>query len=316
VHAIAEGFSRYDPEVHLTGVILNMVGSQKHRTLLQVGKTIEQLGFIPCCDDLHIGSRHLGLYMAEEAEIPIELAKVIEENCDVEEIISHAQSVKPLPDERYTSEKKSCTARIAIAADPAFCFYYQENLDRLREAGGELIFFSPMNDELPETDLIYLGGGYPELYADELAQGPALKDIKRSGDDGMPVYAECGGLMYLGRGLSGDGEEKSTRWAGLLPVEACMEKRFQALGYTIGTFHAGPSVFTPGAAIRGHEFHYSRLIPDRDARFAITLTKGTGIANGQDGVYTNNCMGAYTHAYFSCTNAEDLIRAALAYKKQ
>ncbi len=313
VHAIAEGFGRHDPDVSVSGVILNMVGSDRHRTILQAGKSVEQLGFIPVTKDLEIGSRHLGLVMGEELRVPEGLASMLEEHADVSRLITIAGTAPSLLKVEDKGSENTGSVRIAIASDPAFCFYYQDNLDRLKRFGAELIFFSPMSDDLPEADLIYLGGGYPELHAHALESGPCRNQIHAASEDGLPIYAECGGLMYLGRGI--DTDSGSARWAGVLPVEAFMEKRFQALGYTIGKSIGGPAVVPAGTPVRGHEFHYSRLVPDKDARFAITLSRGTGIIDGRDGIYVENCMGSYTHAYFSDVMTTGLVRAARDYKE-
>jgi len=312
VHAIAEGFSRHDPDVTVSGVILNMIGSSRHKTILQAGKSVEQLGYIPFTKDLEIGSRHLGLVMGEEHHVPEGLASMLEEHADVSRLITIAKSASPLLKMEDKRNVHTGSVHIAIARDPAFCFYYQDNLDRLKRFGAELIFFSPMSDDLPEADLIYFGGGYPELHAHALESGPCRDQIRAATEDGLPIYAECGGLMYLGRGL--DSDTGSTRWAGVLPIEAYMEKRFQALGYTIGDSIGGPTVLPTGTPVRGHEFHYSRLDPDKDARFAITLSRGTGIMDGRDGIFVENCMGSYTHAYFSDGMTTGLIRAARDYK--
>ncbi|HWQ66722.1 MAG TPA: cobyrinate a,c-diamide synthase [Methanospirillum sp.] len=317
VHAIAEGFKNYDPTIHLVGVILNKVGSARHIEMLRVGRTIEQLGFIPKLDDLQVSSRHLGLLMAEEIDVPHDLARIMEEHCDIPGLIRIAWQAPPIQggDSSHTHHPQQ--VRIAVAHDPAFCFYYQDNLDRLRNSGAELIFFSPMTDLLPPADLLYLGGGYPELHAQSLESGPAREDIRKAGEDGMPIYGECGGLMYLGKGMSEcDSENAWVRWVDLLPAEAFMEKRFQALNYTMGISAGGPSVAPAGTNIRGHEFHYSRMEPDRDAQYAVSLSRGIGISGGRDGMYVNNCMGSYTHAYFSSRFADQLIAAALSYQKR
>jgi len=314
VHAIAEGFSKYDPDVTISGVILNMVGSPRHKTLLQAGKSVQQLGFIPVTRDLEIGSRHLGLVMGEELHLPDGLGSMIEEHADISQLISIAKGAPPLGNDDDNGSVRTGLVSIAVASDPAFCFYYQDNLDRLRRSGAELIFFSPMRDDLPEVDLIYLGGGYPELYAPALESGPCRNQLRTAAEDGLPMYAECGGLMYLGRGLETD--TGSVQWADVLPIDAFMEKRFQALGYTIGVSNGGPAVAPAGTAIRGHEFHYSRLDPDRDARYAITLSRGTGITDGHDGIFVENSMGSYTHAYFSEKMTAGLIRAACNYKEK
>lgn len=317
VHAIAGGFKNYNPDIRLEGVILNMVGSQRHKSLLQTGKQIDQLGFIPVAEDLRVSSRHLGLVMADETEIPNRLAEVIEDNCDVSELIARAQTAPEIPLIKQAEERQENMVRVAVARDPAFCFYYQDNLDRLRSIGADLTFFSPMTDPLPDADLLYLGGGYPELYGNDLESGQAREQIRIAGERGMPIYAECGGLMYLGRGFSDESAKgSSARWVGLLPADTFMEKRFQALGYTIGQ-STGETIVAPrGTEIRGHEFHYSRLDPDRDAMYAIQLSRGTGIVDGKDGMYVNNSMGSYTHAYFNPQYAKALINAARTYKEE
>lgn len=314
VHAIIEGFRGYDPAVNLAGVILNKVGSSRHVEMLKVGHTIEQLGFIPKSDLLQINSRHLGLFMAEENDIPQDLARIMEEHCDIPGLIRIARQAPPITCFSSYPNHTQNRVRIAVAHDPAFCFYYQDNLDKLRQSGGELIFFSPITDSLPSADLLYLGGGYPELHARSLESGVAREEIRKAGDDGMPIYGECGGLMFLGKGFSGENSElEGGRWVDILPAEAMMEKRFQALGYTKGSSEGGISLVPAGTEIRGHEFHYSRIEPDRDARYAISLNQGKGISEGRDGMYVNNCMGSYTHAYFSSQFAQHLIAAASEY---
>src|SRR5690606_13103573 len=157
------------------------------------------------------------------------------EHCDIPGLIRIARLAPPIMGINSSPIQNPEQVRIAIAHDPAFCFYYQDNLDKIRDSGAELIFFSPMADALPPADLLYLGGGYPELHAHSLESGPAREEIRKAGEDGMPIYGECGGLMYLGQGLSGaDSETAGVRWVDLLPAEAYMEKRFQALDYTTG----------------------------------------------------------------------------------
>ena len=316
VHAITEGFQKYNPQVDMKGVILNMVGSPRHKELLQVGRKIDQLGFIPATEKLDIQSRHLGLHMGGETSIPHELTEIIEEHCDVSTILHLAKQAPPIHIEGKEQITSSHAVRIAVARDPAFCFYYQDNLDKLRLLGGEIQFFSPLTDDLPKADLLYLGGGYPELHGNTLESAPARNQIKKAGEEEMPIYAECGGLMYLGKGIDGTQSGSSARWVGLLPVEAYMEKRFQALGYTIGKSKGGQSVLPAGGEIRGHEFHYSRLASEQDAKYAISLTRGKGIDNGLDGIYVNNSIGCYTHAWFSETMAKKLIEAANQFRHQ
>ena len=194
---------------------------------------------------------------------------------------------------------------IAVARDPAFCFYYQDNFDRLKKFGAELTFFSPMTDPLPSCDALYLGGGYPELYADALSTAPAREQIRDAIGDGLPVYAECGGLTYLAQSLEYEGA--TYRMAGVLPAQAIKHDRFQALGYVNATVSASDALLPAGRAYRGHEFHYTALECDRDARFALTLTRGKGICDGKDGLVEHNVLAGYTHAYMKDDFAQALL---------
>ena len=203
---------------------------------------------------------------------------------------------------------------IGVAHDDAFCFYYQDNLDRLRRAGAEIRAFSPVAGEMPEADAIYIGGGYPELHAAALEKSRSTKAIRTLAQDGMPVYGECGGLMYLCGSLETDGKEYGM--AGVLPGRAVMTKRLAALGYVKGTF-SGPAELWPGKlAIRGHEFHYSRVECDDDARFAIRLGQGAGIREGDDGLTEHAAIGAYSHAYFTDAFSRHFLDAAAAFSRQ
>ena len=312
VHAIASGFKHYEPETHLSGVILNQVGSERHKQLLNEKAEIPQLGYVPHNEMFQTESRHLGLLMADETE-NVNTGAIIEETCDISGIISIARSAPPLPIQKQISDSNEGDVRIGVAKDPAFCFYYQHNLDLLSESGGILEFWSPMQDPLPDVDALYLGGGYPELYAEKLESGPGRDNVRRACDNGMPVWAECGGLQYLTRGLSG---EKTYKWAGVLPGDSEMCNRFQALGYVIGKTSGGAQLTDPGLSIRGHEFHYSTVRPGKDARYSILLERGKGIANGKDGLYVHETVGCYTHSWFSKNLAERIITAGKKFRKQ
>jgi cobyrinic acid a,c-diamide synthase len=206
--------------------------------------------------------------------------------------------------------KNGCT--IGIGRDEAFCFYYQDNLDRLSHAGANLIFFSPLRDRLPDVDAVYLGGGYPELHLASLESSPCTRDLPRAAEQGMPVYAECGGLMYLTREVRTD---KTYRMCGILPSTAEMTSRIQALGYVKGTGMGKISYLPSSQGVTGHEFHYSRLDPDTDAQFAISLSRGKGIVAGKDGIISQNALGCYIHAYFTPAFARKFINAAMKFSK-
>lgn len=314
VHAIASGFKNYEPDSTLAGVILNKVGSPRHAELLKIGAQIPQFGFVPKDPSFHTESRHLGLVMGDETttEEPVSL---IEDSCDIPEIITLASSAPPLITQTKESEqdKPSCQATIGVARDPAFCFYYQHNLEMLERSGAKLTYFSPIQDHLPDVDALYLGGGYPELHAELLETGPARDEIRAASDNGLPVYGECGGLLYLTEGLAG---ERTYRWAGVLPGQAEMAQRFQALGYSEGKTTGGTSLTLEGIEVRGHEFHYSFVTPDRDAQYAISLTRGKGIQNGRDGMFVHETVGCYTHGWFSKRFSDTIVKAAESWKKR
>ena len=312
VHAIASGFKNYEPETQVSGVILNQVGSERHKQLLNERAEIPQLGYVPYNEMFQTESRHLGLLMADETE-SCNTGAIIEETCDISMIFSIARSAPPLEIDIQVSERNEGKIRIGVAKDPAFCFYYQHNLDLLSESGGILEFWSPMQDPLPEVDVLYLGGGYPELYAENLESGPGRDDIRRACDNGMPVWAECGGLLYLTSGISG---EKTYKWAGVLPGESEMCNRFQALGYVIGKTSGGTQLTDTGLSIRGHEFHYSSVKPESDARYSIILERGKGIIDGKDGLYAHETVGCYTHSWFSKNQADRMIIAGKRYRKR
>ncbi|HOJ95928.1 MAG TPA: cobyrinate a,c-diamide synthase [Methanospirillum sp.] len=312
VHAIASGFKNYDPDSTLAGVILNKVGSRRHADILKTGAKIPQLGFIPKDSRFHTESRHLGLVMGDETTTD-EPVDIIEESCDIPAILSLASSAPPLTIRMQHAEHPSYRVKIGVARDPAFCFYYQHNLDMLKKSGAALIYFSPMQDHLPDVDALYLGGGYPELHADMLEKGPARDEIRAACDDGLPIYGECGGLLYLTNGLSG---ERTYHWTGVLPGTSEMAPRFQALGYSEGQTTGGTSLTPKGIDVRGHEFHYSFVIPDRDASYAIHLTRGKGIMNGYDGMYVHDTVGCYTHGWFSQRFTDTIIRAAHSWKRR
>ncbi len=319
-HAIVRGFRDYNTHLNLGGVIFNRVGSERHATMINQTRESEHLGFIQKDDLLSMQSRHLGLFMGTEIPDAGRVGDIIGRSCDLGKIKKIAQSAPVLSHTLSHRERNHSgnEVKVGIASDSAFCFYYRHNLDLLEQAGADLVFFSPITDPLPDVDALYLGGGYPELYAKALSSSRSCRQIPGVVDDGMPVYAECGGLLFLTRGIELLGGEKY-KWAGVLGADATMHARFCALGYTKGICRAGiggPDLAPDGIGILGHEFHYSSLRADRDATFAIELSRGEGITDNRDGMYIHNTMGCYTHSYFSETFAEGIVSAAHAYRKQ
>ena len=297
-HALIRGFCDFDPTISCAGVILNRVGSTRHRRMIENFLAIPSLGWIPKREEFSIKSRHLGLMMAYETGSLSELGRIIEEFCDLDAIIACAGKSPGLPPRKKISssgKKRKVRATIGVALDDAFCFYYQDNLDRLRNAGADLVFFSPLHDPLPDAGALYFGGGYPELHLPELEMSKTTRELRSVVDAGMPVYAECGGLMYLSGEIAAD---RTYRLCGVLPAHVEMTTGIQALGYVKGKSIGDVSFLPPSLGIRGHEFHYSRAFPDRDAKFLFRLSRGTGIDSGKDGLVSFNAVGTYTHAYF------------------
>jgi len=314
VHALIDGYRQYDPFLSFSGVILNRIGSPRHRSMIESSLTTPVFGWIPRKENLVVESRHLGLKMAHESGAMADFGEVIEENADLDALITSAALAPPLGTETRSDETgQNIRTTIGVALDDAFCFYYQDNLDLLRRAGAELVFFSPLSDPLPDADAVYLGGGYPELHLPELTSSRCRQDLKRAADSGMPVYAECGGLLYLTEEITSD---KTYRMCSILPATAEMTKQIQALGYVKGESTGSQSILPSGQQVTGHEFHYSRLEPARDARYALRLSRGKGIDAGNDGMTCQNVLGCYTHAYFTRSFAHAMVDAAAKFSRQ
>ncbi|PKG32792.1 cobyrinate a,c-diamide synthase [Methanoregula sp.] len=312
VHAVVRGFRDFDPRVRIAGVIFNRLATTKHRAMIAAEEFVPPLGYIPLQQGPGVQSRHLGLVMAHESDGMQSYGQVVRESCDLDAILAVARGAPPLSAPGCAMAKKTGNrAVIGVARDNAFCFYYQDNLDRLARAGAELRFFSPMDDHLPDMDALYLGGGYPELYAGEFEASPCRHVIRDLAEHGMPIYGECGGLMYLGRAIRTDREYQM---AGILPACTEMTSRIQALGYVKGTFSGPAGFWAGGSRVLGHEFHFSRTVCDPDARFALRLGQGTGILDGNDGLIEQNTIGTYTHAYFSDSFCEQFVAAAEAFR--
>jgi cobyrinic acid a,c-diamide synthase len=314
--ALIRGYQDFDPTLSITGVILNRVGSRRHREMIEGSISLPTLGWIPKREDITIESRHLGLKMAHETGPITELRSVIEEFCDLDALIACSKKTsRPVPHIRVKGSRieKQVQVSVGVALDDAFCFYYQDNLDRLRALGAGLVFFSPLVDPLPDVDALYFGGGYPELHLPALESSRCTQGIRSAVEKGMPLYAECGGLLYLTREMM---TERSYRLCDVLPARAEMTTRVQALGYIKGESILTSSFLLPHMSLSGHEFHYSQVLPDRDARFAFQLTRGKGIDSGKDGLTVCNAIGTFTHAYFSDAFVKQFIDSAVHFSKK
>jgi cobyrinic acid a,c-diamide synthase len=314
VHALIDGYRRYDPSICFAGVIFNRIGSPRHRTMIETSLDIPSFGMIPRKEDLAVKSRHLGLMMAHESGAMADFGNIIEEHADLDTLITSAACAPPLKEGKPSNDTIQCTrTSVGVARDNAFCFYYQDNLDLLRRAGAELVFFSPITDPLPEVDAVYLGGGYPEFHLPALYSSRCRKDVKKATDSGMPLYAECGGLMYLVKEVTAD---KTYTMCGILPANAEMTENIQALGYVKGKSIRNNSFLPAGQHIAGHEFHYSRIEPECDVHYALKLSRGKGIDGGYDGMVNQNALGCFTHAYFTRAFVKAFIDTAVEFSKR
>jgi len=313
VHAVVRGFQTFDPRIRIAGIIFNRLGSEKHREMIATEEFVPALGWISHQRGSEVESRHLGLVMAHESDRMRTYGRIVRESCDINAILDIARSAPLLtvsPATKTPVINKQVV--IGVARDDAFCFYYQENLDRLVRAGAEIRFFSPMQDTLPEVDALYLGGGYPELHAKKLEDSRCRHAIHDLADKGMPIYGECGGLMYLCGSVALD---RDYQMAGVLPASVEMTKTIQALGYVKGSYTGRHGLWAGSISLRGHEFHYSRVACDPDARFSIRLVPGEGIQDGKDGLTEQNAIGAYTHAYFSDAFCRRFVAAAADFRR-
>ena len=301
--AVALGFKEYDKDVDLAGVIFNRVGSQNHLKILNSSlKGMPSLGGVLRNDCMVLESRHLGLVPAEEDYDRGRYEKIREhvESCiDIDKLIKIAGSAPPISREYKKSPSCKSKVRIGLARDRAFNFYYIHNIESLAEAGAEIVPFSPLDDELPDVDGLYFGGGYPELFSNRLEKNTKMRTaVKKASDDGVPIYAECGGLMYLSKQMDDlDGERHEM--CGVFGSESKMSDNNRALGYVEMTSNTDSILCEKGWTVRGHEFHYSTTAPAGSDRYAFDLSKGRGIEDGKDGMMVNNTIAGYTHIHFA-----------------
>ncbi len=317
IAAIVKGFSEFD-RVNIAGIILNNAGSDRHVKLIKdslqsAGINIPVIGALPKNPELSIPSRHLGLHMAGEDNLNIEaLSDFIEKHIDIESVKTIANNFTA-PDVEMNEPLERFEVKIGIAYDSAFCFYYEDSFDELKVSGAELIFFSPMTDRLPHVDGIYLGGGYPELFAKELSASPTRDEIKKAAEDGMPIYGECGALLYLNESLKTD---RTFKMAGILPASSRMTDKLQALGYTEAETMIDSPIARKGKITRGHEFHYSVTECDRDATLVYKLRRGKGIVDGKDGLMEHNTMASYMHTHPASNSFDEFLRQCRKYKSR
>jgi len=342
--AVVLGCMQFDPDVNIQGVILNRVAGKRHQNNLkdciEHYCNIPVVGAVPKLKQQAFPERHMGLVPTPEhewAKDSIEtVSRIASDHLDLAAIKKIAKDASgPIevpagkggpvdaavdrPEILEISESAS-KPKIGVLRDSAFQFYYPENLEALEQAGGTLVFTSPLADKAPpEVDGFYIGGGFPETHARELAESNAYRDkIKALAEAGIPIYAECGGLMYLGRSLLLNG--KTYPMVNLFPMTFDFHKKPQGHGYTILEVETDNPFYPVGMRIKGHEFHYSKAIDfTGDIRqFAFTVQRGVGLLDHRDGICFKNVLATYTHihALGTTTWAGALIEKARIFRNK
>jgi len=302
IAATALGFAKFHRNSRIVGIILNKIGSKKHERMCRqalANLKIPILGSI-LKNSESMESRHLGLIpVKEQKSLQNKIRKIsreISDNLDIDKIIQICKNVPQLPKVQSKKFKKP-TVTVAVALDSSFNFYYHDNLEALRREGARLKFFSPVSDKkIPRCDLIYIGGGFPEVLGNSLEKNSIMRKlIKKHAEDGMPIYAECGGLMYLTKSISFG--KRKYKMVGLFDAETQMTEKM-TLNYTEGRISSSCLVSAP-AKFHAHEFHYSKIrnLP-RDAKLVYDLKIGEGIAGKKDALTEYNTLASYCHLYF------------------
>ncbi len=325
--ALVHGFATFDPELNLAGVIFNRVAGPVHRQHLERAMADPGLppllGCIPRDTNLAMEERHLGLVTAQDFPLDSDriaaLATTVEKAIDIDKLLGRLPELAIRPQPVAEPGQIPCV-RLAVARDQAFCFYYQDNLDLLARAGAEIVFFSPLRDAKlpPDIDGIYLGGGYPELRAAELSSNTGMRrQIRLASLAGMPVYAECGGFMYLGRSLV-DLEGRCHPMCACLPLDFRMHKRLRRLGYRKVTLIAATILGQAGMQIKGHEFHYSQVMESNEKLLKAYLVEDKlGRNCPAEGYLTGRTLGSYVHLHWgSCPQAASgFVASCLEYRQ-
>ena len=340
------GCLKFDPDVAIKGVILNRVAGPRHENVLR--KNIEKycnipvLGAIPKLGWEKFPERHLGLVPTPEHGCAMDAihdaSQIAVRYLDLEALAEISTNAVAFSASEITQEKIqfgehirhprqsgiSASPRsvplIGIIKDSAFQFYYPENIEALQAAGAETMMISPFTtNTIPPVDALYIGGGFPETHAQELANNETFrKQLKDLAEKSLPIYAECGGLMYLGEKLVLD--KGTFPMAGVLPVVFGFSKKPQGHGYTVVSVEHENPYYKVGSEIKGHEFHYSKVLEWRgtDKNLAFGMKRGSGFLNKRDGVCYKNVLATYTHIHALGTPlwAEAMVRNAIAYKKR
>jgi cobyrinic acid a,c-diamide synthase len=330
--AIVHGCQTFEAGTNIAGVVLNNVAHGRHeartRQAIESHCGIPVVGAIPRDEKLTIPDRHLGLVPREEEETLLSAITAcqhaIERHLDLDLVLDIARAASVLPaleQEDFSNQvDQESKVKIGVLRDRAFTFYYPENLEALERAGANLVFVDAFVDtELPSLDALHIGGGFPEMFLDELSANASLRAaIREAIENGLPVYAECGGLMYLSQRIVWG--EKSAQMVGALPCEIEMTGKPQGHGYVVALVEHENPFFEPGTILRGHEFHNSRLISTSTEKLLITayqLSRGRGLGDYHDGLLYRNVLASYTHLHIGGAPewAKGLVARAQLYRE-
>ncbi len=332
--AVVKGCQVFDPDLMISGVILNRVAGSRQENLIRgsIEKfcCIPVVGSIPRLKNNLFPERHMGLVPFQErdqAEKAISWAKaVVTEHLQLDEIWKIAHRVEDIASSpphyavgSQTNDLKS-SPRIGLIRDKSFWFYYPENLDQLKKMGAKLIEINALiNKSLTELDGLYIGGGFPETQAEALADNQSFRNsLRKEIEKGLPVYAECGGLMYLGESLLIDG--KSYPMVGALPIVFTLQKKPQGHGYTVLEVDQENPYYSVGEILKGHEFHYSKpkITTGEELTFIFKIKRGYGIDGSKDGIFKKNLLATYTHVHAGGNPewAKNLLRVANNFREK
>jgi cobyrinic acid a,c-diamide synthase len=306
VAAMVLGCMKLDERIDIRGVVLNQIGTKRHQSI--VTQAVEKytglpvLGAVPRMKRDIFPMRHLGVTPHQEYEGSEEamqfLAETVAEHLDldrIQEIMAPVGEWKPVPLKKAPENK----LRIGLLMDAAFQFYYSENLEALEQAGAELISINAMEEEqLPDLDGLYIGGGFPETSAKALAANSSFREsVKAAAEAGLPIYAECGGLIYLGESIELDGEVYSL--ADVFPIRFGMSIKPQAHGYSIIEVDGENPFYEKGVEIKGHEFRYSTILEwaGKPEELCLKMKRGVGFSEGREGLVMKNVLALYTHIH-------------------
>ncbi len=333
VGAMLLGMQKFDSKVKIKGVVLNRLAGSRHEKIIRevIGNycDVPVLGAIPKLGEALFSERHMGLTPFHEHP---DVAKVISMAAEIARKYVDLEGMKKIAQEAsgaWASLTQGIPSSvqlgegpvIGVIRDSAFQFYYPENFEELERKGARIKEVSALTEsKLPDIDALYIGGGFPETHSIALARNVSFRaSLRRAVESGLPVYAECGGLMYLGKSLVLN--KKRYPMVGVLPISFSLEKKPQAHGYTVVEVLRQNPFYPRGTVLKGHEFHYSRAMDfekKKGVTFAFVMKRGQGIKRNLDGICYRNVLATYTHlhAYGAPEWAEGLIRKAVMYKKK